>query len=149
MSSSFNYFLHRDFQSQNIILFEGLPYFIDYQTAYSGSNFYDLASLLYDPYSAKKIESNYDFFYNYYKTQFYKIPNSALPASNDFDTLYSLTALQRNMQANAAYVKLGLIENKKFFAQFIDSTLSQICYLVRSGNDIPDYFKYIFNHIKK
>src|SRR5206468_5050102 len=42
--------VHRDFQSQNIIMRNGQAYLIDFQGMRPGLAEYDLASLLYDPY---------------------------------------------------------------------------------------------------
>src|SRR6201997_4970853 len=42
--------VHRDFQSQNIIIRNGQAYLIDFQGMRPGLAEYDLASLLYDPY---------------------------------------------------------------------------------------------------
>jgi aminoglycoside/choline kinase family phosphotransferase len=42
--------IHRDFQSRNIMIKEGSPFFIDWQGAMQGPFQYDLASLIYDPY---------------------------------------------------------------------------------------------------
>jgi aminoglycoside/choline kinase family phosphotransferase len=42
--------VHRDFQSQNIIIRNGHAYLIDFQGMRPGLSKYDLASLLYDPY---------------------------------------------------------------------------------------------------
>ena len=45
-------FLYRDFQSRNVMIRDGQPYFIDFQGGRRGPVYYDLASFVWQPRAA-------------------------------------------------------------------------------------------------
>src|SRR5438034_4211666 len=107
--------VHRDFQSQNIIIENGQANLIDFQGMRPGLAEYDLASLLYDPY-VELTESERAELITYYRDGRDK---SGVTCSEDFDSKLRLCAMQRLMQALGAYAFLGLVKGHKNFLQYI------------------------------
>src|SRR5882724_7320294 len=91
--------VHRDFQSQNIIIRSGQANLIDFQGMRPGLAQYDLASLLYDPY-VHLTESERAELITYYRDGRDK---RGFTCSEDFDSKLRLCAMQRLMQALGAY----------------------------------------------
>ena len=107
--------VHRDFQSQNIIIENGQANLIDFQGMRPGLAAYDLASLLYDPY-VDLTESERAELITYYRDGRNK---RGVTCSEDFDFKQRLCAMQRLMQALGAYGFLGLVKGNKNFLQYI------------------------------
>lgn len=103
--------VHRDFQSQNVMINEGEAWLIDFQGMRFGLAQYDLASLLYDPYVALTSDERCQLL------AFYKIrlEQNGIPVDSDFDEIFRWCALQRLMQALGAYGFLGIKKNRPDF----------------------------------
>src|SRR6266705_2190990 len=114
--------VHRDFQSQNIIIRNGQAYLIDFQGMRPGLPHYDLASLLYDPY-VDLTETERAELIAYYRDLQLK---NGITVDGDFDLKLRLCAMQRLMQALGAYAFLGLVKGHKHFLQHIPNALRSL-----------------------
>ncbi|MEO6785526.1 MAG: phosphotransferase [Chthoniobacteraceae bacterium] len=109
--------VHRDFQSQNVIIRDGLPTLIDFQGLRPGLAQYDLASLLLDPYVSLSA-SERDALFAHYLT----LAQPENPAH--FRALHDLCAMQRLMQALGAYGKLGHTDGRAHFLTHIPAAIA-------------------------
>src|SRR4030066_331725 len=109
--------VHRDLQSQNVMIRDGEPFLIDFQGMRFGSPFYDLGSLLCDPYvdlSVSDRDELLSFYYGLSKWNF------------DWDTFQKTfweASAQRLMQALGAYGLLGLKKGLEAYLEHIPSGL--------------------------
>ena len=110
-----DYFLHRDFQSRNIMLHQDEACFIDFQGGRLGPLGYDLASLLIDPYVSISIDLQDELLELYLDTLEGLIPVDR----GTFKEEYLLLALQRNLQIVGAFAFLSKQRKKVFFRQFL------------------------------
>ncbi len=108
--------IHRDFQSQNVLIQRGEPVFIDYQGLRFGLAEYDLASLIYDPYVPMT------------RLQREELIAFARQRADrpDFHRQFQLCACQRLMQALGAYGFLGLVKEKPAFLDHIAPALANL-----------------------
>jgi len=124
--------VHRDFQSQNIIIRNGQAHLIDFQGMRPGLAEYDLASLFFDPYVDLANEKRAELIQYYQNRQ---IENGGSIRA-DFDDTLRLCAMQRLMQALGAYGFLGLVKGHKTFLQYIPKALSSLCEVVAKINNL-------------
>lgn len=109
--------VHRDFQSQNILVRDGAAWLIDFQGMRPGLPHYDVASLLYDPY-VELTDPERDALLAHYKRA---ARRAGMEIAADFDSVYYQCALQRLMQALGAYGFLGLQKDRPDFLAHIPS----------------------------
>ena len=114
--------VHRDFQSQNIIVRNGHAHLIDFQGMRPGLAAYDVASLLYDPYVSLTSAERGDLFDDYRALR--------EPAAGDEAEVLRLCAMQRLMQALGAYGNLGIVKGNRAFLAHIPAALAALRSLV-------------------
>jgi len=123
--------VHRDLQSQNVIIREGEPFLIDFQGMRFGSSFYDLGSLLCDPYvvlSTCERDELLSFSYGL------SGENLHWPA---FQNFFWEASAQRLMQALGAYSFLGLQKRLKAFLEHVPSGLRTIQEAATRATSLP------------
>ncbi|MCX7798599.1 MAG: phosphotransferase [Melioribacter sp.] len=117
-----NYFMYRDFNSRNIMIKNGILYFIDYQGGRKGALQYDIASLLYDSKANLPQKLREDLLEHYLKSvnKIKKINNK------EFFKYYDGFVLIRLLQMLGAYGFRGLYEGKAHFMQSIPYAINNI-----------------------
>jgi aminoglycoside/choline kinase family phosphotransferase/choline kinase len=117
-------FMHRDFQSQNIIIKDGQVRIVDFQGARRGPLAYDLASLLKDAYVELPAELRGQL-REQYREELARLGGPEITA-DEFRRHFVLAGLQRNMQALGAFGFLSLVKGKQSFKRFVDPGLRRL-----------------------
>lgn len=110
--------VHRDFQSQNVMLRGDETWLVDYQGLRLGLAEYDLASLLMDPY-VTITRTERDELLRYYA-------NARGLESKTLQNNFYLCAAQRLMQALGAYANLSRNFGKSHFQQHIPAAVKSL-----------------------
>jgi aminoglycoside/choline kinase family phosphotransferase len=129
LAAGADHFMYRDFQSRNVMLIQGEPWFIDYQGGRKGPLQYDIASLLYDA-KASIPEHVRDTLLEYYLD----ILEGYLTIDRkSFRQYYSGFVLIRILQALGTYGFRGYYENKPHFLKSIPYALTNLQNLLQKG----------------
>src|ERR1700686_1454028 len=128
LSADRDYFLYRDFQSRNIMLRDGEPFFVDYQGGRKGALQYDIASLLYDAKAELPPELRQQFLDHYLDSLagFIDLDRGA------FMKFYYAYVYVRIMQAMGAYGFRGFYERKEHFLQSVPYALRNLRWLLHN-----------------
>jgi aminoglycoside/choline kinase family phosphotransferase len=128
LEASRDYFLYRDFQSRNVMLLDGSPYFLDYQGGRKGALQYDIASLLYDGKADLPPELRQQLLDHYLDSLggFIDLKRDA------FMEHYYAFVYVRILQALGAYGFRGFYERKAHFLQSVPYALKNLRWLAAS-----------------
>jgi aminoglycoside/choline kinase family phosphotransferase len=122
-------FMYRDFQSRNVIIFEGEPYFIDFQGGRKGPVFYDVASFLWQA-KANFPSDLRDELIQTYITSLMKFQD--VDVSEFMENLRQYV-LFRTLQVLGAYGFRGYFEKKPHFIQSVPFALNNLSELLEDG----------------
>jgi aminoglycoside/choline kinase family phosphotransferase len=121
-------FIHRDYQSRNILVKDGAVFMIDWQGGRLGPPFYDLASLIYDPYTDLAAGARQALLEDYLAAR------DACGRLDEYSDKTRFFGLMRLMQAAGAYAHLAAARGLTAYARFLPRALSRARELLR---DLP------------
>ena len=125
LSAPRDYFLYRDFQSRNIMLRDGQPWFLDYQGGRKGALHYDIASLLFDGKADLPPALRQELLDHYLDSLGQYLP---LDRTAFLEHYYAFVYV-RIMQALGAYGFRGFYERKAHFLQSVPYALKNLRWL--------------------
>ncbi len=144
LSVDTKYFLYRDFQSRNVMLFNNRPYFIDYQGGRKGALQYDVASLLYDA-KADIPQPVRNELLRHYLNELRKYIDFN---QREFIEYYYGYVIIRILQALGAYGYRGFYERKEHFLKSIPYALENLSWLLENI-ELPVKAPALFDALRK
>jgi len=121
-----DYFMYRDFQSRNVMVKDGKPYFIDFQGGRRGPLQYDLASF------AWQAKANFpDDFRKELVDTYLASLKTLIPVDEElFRRQLDLFVLFRTLQVLGCYGFRGLVEKKPYFISSIPFAMKNLAELI-------------------
>jgi aminoglycoside/choline kinase family phosphotransferase len=123
--------VHRDLQSPNIMIFQDEPYLIDFQGMRFGTLFYDLGSLLYDPYATLSESEREDLLRYYFQMSETETDWRA------FRQAFLEASAQRLMQALGAYGYQGIVRGIRNYLAQVRPGLENLCLVLDHTGNLP------------
>jgi aminoglycoside/choline kinase family phosphotransferase len=128
LSEDHDYFMYRDFQSRNVMLRNGQPFFLDYQGGRKGALQYDIASLLYDAKADLPPELRQQLLDLYVE----RLGNFVKIGHDEFLHYFYAYVYVRILQALGAYGFRGFYERRAHFLQSVPYALKNLRWLLHN-----------------
>ena len=141
-----DHFMIRDFQTRNIMIKGGEPFFIDYQGGRRGALQYDLASLLFQAKANIPSEIRTELLNHYMDTLEELTPLNR----EDFATHYYAYVIIRSIQVLGTYGFRGLYERKEHFISSIPFAIRNIKWVLENKGlpiELPELEKALYGVI--
>ncbi len=122
-------FLYRDFQSRNVMIKDGEPYFIDFQGGRKGPVYYDVASFLWQAKAQYNSELKEELLQSYLGA----LKNLLPVDEEDFRKQLKNFVLFRTLQVLGAYGFRGYFEKKPHFLQSIPFAIENLRAILSDG----------------
>ncbi len=116
------FFLYRDFQSRNIMLVNGEPFFIDFQSGMPGPLQYDVASMLFQSSARLPDDGRSELLERYLSAA----EQLGFEGRSDFLRLYPTFIIARMLGVLGVYGRQGLVQKKEYFARSIPAALATL-----------------------
>jgi aminoglycoside/choline kinase family phosphotransferase len=125
LSTNCDFFLYRDFQSRNVMLWNDAPYFLDFQGGRKGALQYDIASLLFDAKADLPPALREQLLTHYLNS----LEGYLKFSRGEFIRYYYAYVYIRIMQALGAYGFRGFYERRAHFLQSVPYALKNLRWL--------------------
>lgn len=137
-----DFFMYRDFQSRNVMLKKGKPYFIDFQGGRKGPVHYDVASFLWQARICYPEELRQSLLSDYLKSLQRFVPVD----EEKFRCRLQYFILFRVLQVLGAYGFRGYFERKTHFIESVPLAIANLSNLLKK--DFPE-FPYLYEVLAK
>ena len=135
-------FLYRDFQSRNVMIKDGKPYFIDFQGGRRGPTQYDVVSFLWQAKANLKPELRKKLI-EAYLDELESLQPSAFSRQN-WKAAIPHFVLFRTLQVLGAYGYRGYFERKQHFLESIPLALKNLKELFETTPDLQTQYPYLY-----
>ena len=135
------FFLYRDFQSRNVMIREGEPYFIDFQGGRRGPTQYDVVSFLWQA-KANIPQALRDELIDMYLDELKQLQPSL--AETEWKAALPHFVLFRTLQVLGAYGFRGYFERKPHFLESIPNALRNLQELFAVHSELQSQYPYLY-----
>jgi N-acetylmuramate 1-kinase len=132
LSSGRRSLVHRDLQSQNVMICGDEPFLIDFQGMRFGTRFYDLGSILCDPYVSFSEVERRELLLFYYELSEPELDWSA------FQNAFWQASAQRLMQALGAYGFLGITKGLSSYLVHVPAGIRNLRAAAQNAVSLPN-----------